>query len=153
MTTFKSLPLGIKIIIFFFLLSVILWTFGQGGAVVAYDTVASWGFQDLRENLDPALVEMNKGIGLSDFIIQIPLFIIAIIGLWKKKMWGAVTSWIVLGINIYWPIVAFANQCFFTQGGIKHQAMDIGVIVLLCAIVIFSKWSCWYLFKHREVFT
>ena len=75
-----KIPLGIKIIIGFHLLNIILWTIGQGGAVISYDTVAKWGLQDPRELIDPIIVEVNRAIGLTDVIILIPLFIIAVIG-------------------------------------------------------------------------
>ena len=69
-----------------------LWTIGQGGAIIAYDTVAKMGFQEPRDIVDPALVAVNESIGLTDMIIQMPLFIIALIGLWHKKFYGIVAS-------------------------------------------------------------
>lgn len=47
------MPLGIKFIIGFHILSIIFWVVGQGGAVIAYDTVAQWGLQEPRETIDP----------------------------------------------------------------------------------------------------
>lgn len=64
------LPAGVKIILGFHLLTLILWTIGQGGAVVSYDAVAAWGFQDPRDSLGPAIVEVNRGSGFSDCPIQ-----------------------------------------------------------------------------------
>ena len=79
---------------------------GQGGAVVAYDTVAQWGLQEARVTIDPVIVVVNRGIGLADFIIGVPLFILAIIGLWRQKYFGYVASWMVFGISLYWTTVA-----------------------------------------------
>ena len=47
-----KLPLGIKLIIGYHLLNIVLWTIGQGGAVVAYDAVVEMGLQDARELLN-----------------------------------------------------------------------------------------------------
>lgn len=101
MQTIIKIPLGIKIIIGFHLLNILLWTIGQGGAVISYDTIAQWGLQDSRELIDPVIVEVNRAIGLADMIIMIPLFLIAVIGLWRQKFYGAVFSWLALGITFY----------------------------------------------------
>jgi hypothetical protein len=76
------IPLGVKFVIGFHLVNIILWTIGQGGAVISYDKIAGWGLQDARNLLDPAIVEVNRGIGAADMIAIMPLFIIAVIGLW-----------------------------------------------------------------------
>ena len=84
----RRVPIGIKFVIGFFLLSFTLWTIGQGGAVVCYDTVAGMGLQEPRETVDPVIVEVNRGIGFGDVVIQIPLFLVAAIGLWKLRFFG-----------------------------------------------------------------
>ncbi len=145
-------PIGIKIIIGFHLLSAILWLFGQGGAVISYDTVAKWGFQDSRELIDPIIVEVNRAIGLGDMIIQIPLFIVAVIGLWRLKFYGAVASWLVFGTTFYWPVIFWCSQYFYAQAGIKHQPTPISVTVILTVILLFSGWAIWYLFKNYKRF-
>ena len=71
----RVMPLGIKLIIGFHILSIIIWVIGQGGAVIAYDTVAQWGLQESRENIDPFILLINRAIGLSDVIIGVPLFV------------------------------------------------------------------------------
>jgi len=146
------IPLGVKIIIGFHLLSIILWMIGQGGAVISYDTVAKWGLQESRERVDPVIVEVNKGIGFTDIIVQIPLFILAVIGLWRLKFYGAVASWSVLGITIYWPVVAWANKYFFAQAGTKYHPFDMTTNGILVFIVLFAVWASWYLFRNRKLF-
>ena len=146
----SKLPAGIKIIIGFHLLNILLWTIGQGGAVISYDTVAEWGLQDPREVLDPVIVEVNRGIGLVDMIIMIPLFIIAVTGLWRKKFYGAVTSWMVFGISLYWPVNYWCSQFFYARAGIKHQPTPASNHVILLIIVTFSLWASWYLFRYYK---
>ena len=150
MQTKAKIPLGIKTIIGFHLLNIILWTIGQGGAVISYDTVAEWGLQDLRNIIDPAIVEVNKAIGLADMIILIPLFIVSVFGLWRKKFYGIIFSWLALGITLYWPTVFFCSQYFYGEGGIKHAHTPISTIILLSVILIFALWSCWYLIKNYK---
>ena len=97
----KKLTLGIKFIIGFFILNIIIFVIGQGGAVVAYDTVAQWGLQDARETIDPIITVINRGIGLADVLIGVPIFILATIGLWRMRFYGVMTSFMVLGISFY----------------------------------------------------
>jgi len=147
-----KIPFGIKIIIGFHLLSIILWIIGQGGAVISYDTVAKWGLQGPRELLDPVIVEVNRSIGLADIIIQIPLFILAVLGLWRLRFYGALASWLVLGITIYWPVVAWAEHYFFSQAAVKYHPFDMATNGVLTFIFLFAVWASWYLFKNHKLF-
>ena len=81
----KKVTLGIKLIIGFFILNLLMFVIGQGGAVVSYDYVAKLGLQEARETIDPVIVVINRGIGLADVLIGVPLFILAIIGLWRLR--------------------------------------------------------------------
>lgn len=145
-----KLPLGIKIIIGFHLFNALMWTIGQGGAVIAYDTVAEWGLQDPRALLDPVIVEVNRGIGLADMVTMIPLFIIAAIGLWRLKFYGAVASWLALGITFYWPLVFLCSQYFYGQAGIKYQPTKVSVVIFLLFVLLFALWASWYLYKNYK---
>jgi len=148
----RNLLTGIKFIIGFHILNIIMWVVGQGGSVIAYDTVAHWGLVDLRGTLDPIVVVINKGIGLADVMIGVPLFIIAVAGLWRMKFYGAVFSWMVLGIGFYWTMVAWVKQSFMLQAGIKCQPFDMGTHFMLAFVFLFSAWASWYLLKKRALF-
>ena len=145
-----KLPLGIKIIIGFHLLNILLWTIGQGGSVIYYDVVAKWGLQDARELIDPVIVEINRAIGLADMIIMIPLFIMAVIGLWRLKFYGAMASWLALGITFYWPVVFLSSQYFYAQAGIKHNPTEMSVYFILLFLLLFAAWASWYLYKNYK---
>ena len=148
----KKLSLGIKLIIGFFILNLIMFVFGQGGAVVSYDYVAKLGLQEARETIDPLIVVINRGIGLADVLIGVPLFILAIIGLWRLRFFGAVFSWLVLGISFYWTTVAWAKQSFYIQASVKCQPFNIGVHSVLAFVFVFSIWASWYLYKNHKLF-
>jgi hypothetical protein len=150
MQTTTKIPTGFKVVIGFHLFNILLWTIGQGGAVISYDTVAEWGLQDARALLNPAIVEVNRGTGLADMIIMIPLFIIAVFGLWRQKFWGAVFTWLALGITLYWPIVFLCSQFFYSQAGIKCNPTPMSTIVILSTILTFTIWASWYLAKNYK---
>ncbi len=142
-----AIPTGVKVIIGFHILNLLLWSFGQTGAVFFYDTVAAWGLQDPRALLDPAIVEVNRGIGLADTLVMFPLFAVAVVGLVRGKFFGAVASWLVFGITLYWPVVFWTSQLFFRRGGIEYRPTPAAAIVLPAAFMLFAAWGSWYLAK------
>jgi len=141
MTGAADMPLGLKVILGFHVLSFLLWIFGQTGAVVAYDTVADWGFQDARESVDPTIVEVNRGVGFADTIVMLPLFILAVIGLLRGRFYGAVVSWLVFGMTLYWPTVFWSSQFFFGQSGIKHPPTPLSAVVIPAALMSVAGWG------------
>jgi hypothetical protein len=148
----SKVPVGLQLVIGFHLLNIVLWTIGQGGSVISYDLVAQWGLQDPRTFIDPAIVEVNRGIGLADMIIMIPLFIIAVIGLLGRKFYGAVASWLALGISLYWPVVFLCSQFFYGKNGIKHNPTDTSTIFILTFLLLITIWASWYLYNNRKLF-
>lgn len=148
----QSIPYGIKFILGFHLFNIIIWTIGQGGAVISYDKVAQWGLQDPRHLIDPAIVAVNRAIGLADMLTMIPLFILAVIGLWRLKFYGAVASWMVFGFSIYWPSMFFASQFFYGRAAIKYNPATTSVIIIPLAIMLIAIWASWYLFRNQKLF-
>ena len=149
----RKVPAEIWVIIGFLALCSVIWIIGQGGAIVAYDTVASWGMQDLRELVDPAVVPVNRGIAMGDVAVQLPLFIIALIGLWKLKFIGAVAAWMSLSMHWYWIVTAWTKQAFYEQAGIMSVPISIGLNTLMVVFILISLWASWYLYRHRTLFS
>jgi len=145
----NNMSLGLKLIIGFHILNLVLWFFGQTWAVIDYDAVASWGLQDPRALLNPAIVEVNRGIGLADTFILLPIFLLATIGLLRKKFWGAVFSWMAFAITLYWPTVFWCSQFFFASNGITHYPTAISAIILPAIFMGFSIWGSWYLYREH----
>lgn len=149
----SALPLGLKAIIGFHAVSFVLWFFGQSVAVVAYDTVAGWGLQDQRSLVAPVIVEVNRAIALTDTIVMLPLFAVAAIGLWRKRFYGAVASWLVFGMTLYWPVMAWASQGFYAQSGIAHQPVTLAHVLVPGIAWLVACWGSWYLYRYRSLFT
>ncbi|MCY1722312.1 hypothetical protein OU798_18305 [Prolixibacteraceae bacterium Z1-6] len=148
----NKIHLGVKFIIGFHILNLLLFLVGQGGAVISYDTVAEWGLQEIRDTVDPVIVLVNMGIALADVIVGVPLFILAITGLWRQRYWGCVCSWMVFAISLYWTTVAWSKQYFYTQASIKCEPFTIDVHLVLAFVFLFSAWGSWYLYKKRQWF-
>ena len=148
----KIIPLGMKLIIGFHILNIVIWVVGQGGAVIAYDTVAQWGLQEPRETIDPSVLLINRAIGLADIIIGVPLFVVALIGLWRMRFYGAAFSWMVFGISFYWTTVAWVKKYFYLHAEVKCLPFGIGTHSMLAFVFLFSVWASWYLIKKRAIF-
>jgi hypothetical protein len=149
----SGLPRGVWVIVAFHVLSLVLWLFGQTGAVVSYDTVAEWGFQEPRALLDPVIVEVNRSIGLTDTIIQLPLFAVAAFGLIRRRFYGAVASWLVFGVTLYWPVEAWSSKYFYARADIMSQPPGGVYFALPGALFLFALWGSWYLARNRRIFT
>jgi hypothetical protein len=147
-----ELPRGVRLIIGFHVFSFVLWFFGQSVAVVAYDAVAGWGLQGPREMLDPVIVEVNRAIGLADTLVMLPLHIVAAVGLLRLRFYGAVASWLVFGITLYWPVIFWCSQGFYAAAGISHQPTSMITVILPGAILSFACWGSWYLARNRALF-
>ena len=78
-------PVGVIVLIVFHLLNLVVWFFGQTLAFFYYDMVATWGLQEPRTLLDPAIVEVNRAIGLIDTLIMLPMFGVAAFGLFAMR--------------------------------------------------------------------
>jgi len=97
-------------------------------------------------------VAVNRGIGLADALIGIPLFVLAIVGLWRMRYYGVVASWMALAISLYWPTVAWAKQFYYLQDGVQCQPFGIEVHLVLTFVVLFSAWAAWYQYRKRMLF-
>lgn len=143
---------GILVIVLFCALNIVLWFFGQTLAVFDYDMVAGWGLQESRALVDPAIVEVNRAMGLADTVIMLPLFVIAAVGLLRMRFYGAVAGWIVLGWNLYWPVVFWASLLFYKQAAIKHAPMTAFTLSITAFFWLVAAWGVWHLYKMRAKF-
>ena len=144
-----DLTIGIKVIIGFHIVSFVLWFFGQTLAVFAYDLVAGWGLQDPRSLVDPVIVEINRAIGLTDTILMLPLHALAAVGLLQRRFYGAVASWLVFGITLYWPVIFWTSQGFYAAANITHMPMTVAYVLLPGVAALFACWGSWYLYDNR----
>lgn len=150
--TIGRYPAGLIVLILFHIFNLVIWFFGQTLAIFDYDMVAAWGLQAPRDLLDPAIVEVNRAIGLTDTLIMLPLFAIAAFGLLGLRFYGAVLSWVVLGLSLYWPVIFWTSQYYYAAAGIRHAPTGVVEIVLPGALWIIAAWGIWYLYRNRALF-
>ena len=148
----QEMPIGIKLIVAFFAIGAVGFLIGQGSAVVDYEWAADVGLQESLDGNPPAIIETNRAIGLVDVIVAVPLFIVAAVGLWRLKFFGLVASWLALGINLYWPLVAWAKKEFYLRADLQADSFPISTHLMLAFFFIPSIWAIWYLYRNRELF-
>jgi len=85
---------------------------------------------------------------VGDFASRLPLFLIAIVGLWRLRFFGVVAAWMSLSMHWYWTATAWAKQAFYLQAGIQAEPLAMtlqvvmGVISLWAAVISTSTASC-----------
>ena len=140
-----------KLIIGFYILIFLLWTIGQGGAVIGYGIITEgYHLQVDKEEINPALIAVAKGIGLSDLILMQPLLIIAVLGLAKQRFYGLISSWMVLALLIYWPTIWFCNNYFCKIMSIKYKPICTTTLIFIWIIIGFSIWATIYLYRYAK---
>jgi hypothetical protein len=152
MSKTEALPAGVKVILAFHGVSFFLWVLGQTGAVLAYDTVSAWGFQSPRYLVDPVVVAVNRAIGLTDTLVMLPLYLVAILGLLRQRFFGAVASWLVFGMSFYWPVEFFSQQFFFAEAEIRNMPISPLVAAVPLVTMFMAGWGTWYLARTRTLF-
>jgi hypothetical protein len=133
----------------------LLYLLGQTMAFINYDFTVMLELQEPVEEITEIGVALNKGFGVGDTVVYLPLLIAGIIGLIKRKQWGLFSMTGALAITIYWPIVCLATL-LFAKGSSGFNLSDyISYLILLPIISMFGIWGLWFIFQNRKelVFT
>ena len=119
-------------------------------AFIDYDFTVSIGAQESVDIMSELGVAVNKGFGVGDTLIYLPLFIAGMIGLWVRKEWGLYILTGALAITAYWPIVHIF-YLLYAEGAPGFAFTDYATygIVLTC-ITVWALWGLWFLFKFRR---
>jgi hypothetical protein len=152
MTTKRTIGFWILVIIgilYFFVIGIM----GQVMTVINYDFVASIGMQESVDVIGEMGVAVERGLGVGDMTIHLPLLAIGIVGLWLRKPWGLFTMAGALAIMAYWPI-GYIFYIAFAKGSPGFNVTDItSYIIMLPPFTVYGLWGFWYLYKNRKVLT
>jgi len=143
--------IGFWIIIIVGTLLLLMLILGQTMSFINYDFTVSLGLQESKEIVGDMGVAVNKGFGVGDTIIYIPILIIGLVGLWLKKIWGIFAMVGALAITAYWPIVCLFFLLFAKgTAGFNFTSFTFYTI-LLVSITLYALWGLWYLYTNRKV--
>jgi hypothetical protein len=79
---------------------------GQTFSLIDYDLTVSLRLQESEEEVSEVGVSWDKAFAVADTILYIPLLLIGIIRLLKRKAWGVYSMFGARAITAYWPIVS-----------------------------------------------
>ena len=145
----RTVGFWILMIIGLLILAILL--FGQMMSFINYDFTVSIGLQEPVNVVGEMGVAMNKGFGLGDTIIYIPLLIIGLYGLWLRKTLGIYAMLCALGITAYWPMVNIFIFLFAKGTPGFNFTNYTSFTIILVSIVIYGIWGIWYIYKNRKI--
>lgn len=147
---FQKRKIGFWFLVAIGLLLNFLFLIGQTGAIIDYDFTVSLGLQESKDEITEIGVAFNKGFGFGDTLVYIPIFIVGIIGIIRKKLYGLYLLSGAMAITIYWPMVCLSTV-FYAKGSPGWNFADYTEYsVLLSAISFYGAWGLWYLFHNRN---
>ncbi len=120
--------IGIWIALLAILFTMLAWIM-QSFSLIDWEGAIQLGVQNESFSGDPvekALANVEWGIAMADIFWALPLTIIALIGVLKKKMYGLVTAMMDFAICVYFPL-------FFA-----FQRWDTHLMTALAALILFA---------------
>ncbi|MBT3225982.1 MAG: hypothetical protein HOK67_26280 [Deltaproteobacteria bacterium] len=141
----KNRPVAFWIFTIFLALSIVLMLMGQAMSVFNYDLTVRLGLQESVQQVSAYGVQVNRAFGSGDTVVYIPLLIVSLIGLCRKKRWSLLTSAATAGVSAYWSLTIFFMFLFLpgTQGYNYIPGPEIWIFV--GAYTIFGVWGLFYL--------
>jgi hypothetical protein len=144
--------IGFWILISLGILLTIMLLIGQTFSLINYDLTVSLGLQESVEEVSEVGVAWAKGFAFGDTILYLPLLLIGIIGLLKRKSWGFYSMFGALAITVYWPIVSLSTIFIGRTAVNLNPDKYVSYSIILPLIAIYGLWGMWYLHKNRNKF-
>jgi len=142
---------GFWVVMIVGILLLLMLILGQMMAFINYDFAVSIGLQESKDIIGEMGIAVNKGFGVGDTIIYIPLLVFGLIGLWFRKMWGVFAMVSALAITAYWPMVSIF-LLLYSRGTPGFNFTDFAsYTIVLILITLYGLWGLWYLYKNRKI--
>ena len=147
----KRKRIGFWIMMIVGILLLLMLILGQMMAFINYDFAVSLGLQESKDIIGEMGIAVNKGFGVGDTIIYIPLLVFGLMGLWFRKMWGVFAMVSALAITAYWPMVSIF-LLLYARGTPGFNFTDFAsYAIMLTLITLYGLWGLWYLYKNRKI--
>lgn len=144
-------PAGFWVIFVVSILWLIFMFLGQVMAYINYDLAVSLGLQESRDAITGIGVAMNKGFGVADTVVYIPLIIIGLVGLFMRRTWGLFSMAGAYAVTMYFPVVCLL-MLFFARGepGFNFTRF-VPYTIFLTIIFLYGLWGLWYVYSRRDL--
>ena len=148
MTHRKQVGFFILIVLGFIFLAMLF--LGQMMSFIDYEFTVSIGLQESVDVIGEMGVAVNRGFGVGDTIIYIPLLVTGLVGLLIRKKWGLFAMAAALGITAYWPVVSLFILLFARGTPGFHFTDFTAYTVLLTAFTLYGLWGLGYVYRNRK---
>jgi hypothetical protein len=132
-------PVGVWIALAALVLLMLAWGM-QAFSLLDWDRAVDLGLQNERFGEDPAeraWATESRGLALADIVWPLPVTIVALVGLLRRRHYGLVAGVMAFAIGVYFPIF-FAFQRWSTYRGTAVTALCLWTVPCLLGI-----WGLW----------
>ncbi len=139
------LPMGIRFSLGVLGLLMLGWAM-QGYSLLNWESAVDLGIQNERFSGDAgerAWALESWGLAVADMLWPLPITLIGIVGILRRRFYGFVAGMMAFGIGVYFPLF-FAFQRWATYRGTVITALILFMVP--CLLGIISLWS------NRELF-
>ena len=147
---------GLNVIITYHILAFIAWLIFQTNSLWTREEVASWSMPDISSCYD-AMSEVSiegyplgtptVAVTFADFVVVLPLTMFAASGLLNREFYGAVSSWMIFGMNIYRTMMIFW-QAVMSREFVATEPLPIIERTIIYFNLAFSIWGSWFQHKY-----
>ncbi|WP_292467421.1 hypothetical protein [Methanolobus sp.] len=145
-----SKSIAFRIFIFIGVILAIMLLSGQTYSLMDYDQAVSMGLQESVEEVSEVGVAWAKGFALADTLLYLPLLLLGIGGLLKRKAWGLYSMVGAMAITAYWPIVSLATVFIGRDTLNLNPDKYVSYSIILPLIALYGLWGIWYLYQSRD---
>jgi hypothetical protein len=146
----QNRPFAFWLIMAYLVFDLFFFLVGQTASLFAYDFTVSIGLQESEQAVGEYGVQVNRSFGLADTVIGIPLMLLSLVGLSRRKRWALSTLAAFMGISIYWPL--FCTGLLWFLKGVPGYSLEPGIAygVILVMHAAIGIWILGYLMFRGE---
>jgi len=129
-------PLGVWFAVVAILLLFMAWGI-QAYSLLNWDRAVELGIQNERfsgDTAERAWAQESRGLAVADLLWPLPIGIVALVGIFRKKLYGLVAGSMELAIGVYFPLF-FAFQRWSTFRATAITAICLWMVPSLLGLV------------------
>lgn len=124
---------------------------GQTFSLINYEVAVAFGLQETVQEIGEVGIAFAKGFAFADTLVYIPLLLLGIVGLLKRKKWGVYLMFASCAISVYWPLVHLYAIYIGKNAIVLDSEKYISFPITLSLIIIYGLWGMWYLYRNQKV--
>jgi len=124
---------------------------GQTFSLINYEAAVAYGLQESVQEVSEVGIAFAKGFAFADTLVYIPLLLLGIVGLLKRKKWSVFFMFASCAISVYWPLVHLYAIYIGKNAIVLDPEKYISFPITLSLIIIYGLWGMWYLYKKHDL--